>query len=104
MIYIILLMPLALICFAIALLVYTSRIGKRSNVVVLMGAAGCYSALPWLVLWGLAHVNQSRCPSEGPCRLDGMQMIGEVLFLFATPAAFFLGAISAFAIAFAKQK
>jgi len=33
-----------------------------------------------------------------------MQMIGEVLFLYAMPTAFFFGAVSAFVIALVKRK
>ena len=104
MIYVIPLVLLALISFVITLVVYTSRVGKKTNLFVLMIAASCCSAVPWFVLWGLAHANQQRCPGQGPCRLDGMQMIGEVIFLLATPTAFFFGAVSAFVIAFVKQK
>jgi hypothetical protein len=104
MTYIVALVLLALICFAIALVVYTRRVGKKTNLLILMIAAGCCSAIPWFALWGFAHVNQQRCPSQGPCRLDGMQMIGEVLFLYATPTAFFFGAISVFVIALVKRK
>ena len=104
MTYIVTLTLLALICFAIALVTYTSRVGKKTNLFVLMVAAGCYSAIPWFALWALTHVNHQRCPSQGPCRLDGMQMIGEVLFLYAMPTAFFFGAVSAFVIALVKRK
>ena len=100
----ILLSFLGSIFFPIAFTVCARKIAETINVFVVMIGAGFCSALPWFTLWALARLNRQHCPSHGPCKLDGMQMIGEVLFLLATPAAFVFGAIIGLVIALANRK
>jgi hypothetical protein len=102
--YILPLAILALISFAITAAIYGSKFGKNSNLVALIAVSGICSALPWFALWVIAHLNQQHCPSQGPCKLDGMQMIGEVLALYAFPPAFLFGVLSALFLTFLKRR
>ncbi len=103
MFYILPLVILALISFAISATVYGSKVGRKTNVLFLIVASGFLSALPWFGLWTTAHLNQQHCPSQGPCKLDGMQMIGEVIALYAIPPAFIFGILSALFITIVKR-
>ena len=103
MFYILPLLILALISFATSAAVYGSKFGRKTNVLFLIVVSGLLSALPWFVLWATAHLNQQHCPSQGPCKLDGMQMIGEVVALYATPTAFLFGVLSALFITLVKR-
>lgn len=101
--YILPLLILALISFAISAALYGSKFGRKTNVLSLILVSGFLSALPWFALWAIAHLNQQHCPSQGPCRMDGMQMIGEVVALYATPTAFLFGVFSAVFITTVKR-
>lgn len=103
MFYILPLAILALISFAITAAIYGSKFGKNSNLGSLIAISGICSALPWFALWTIAHLNQQHCPSQGPCKLDGMQMMGEVLALYAFPPSLLFGVLSALFITFVKR-
>lgn len=95
---------LAAIYFPIAFVVTRTRFGKTANLLVVMLASGLFSSAPWFALWALARLNRQHCPSVGPCRLDGMQMMGEVVFMLATPVAFAFGAVFALVLALLMRK
>lgn len=69
-----------------------------------MGAKQVASARTLVCPMATAHLNQQHCPSQGPCKLDGMQMIGEVIALYAIPPAFIFGILSALFITIVKRE